>query len=175
MTCETVNHPTHYNQHPSGVECITIIEHFSHNVGAAVKYLWRAGLKPGASEIDDLRKAAWYIQREITRRLVASSVTNVLPAEEPAAHSPVYDIHEQFLKRSAPAAYPPEVCIPNAPDWANWYAEDASGGAWFYSHRPQVVAASWVADGKLLAQRSLHISSDWRQSIRRIVRSEAAR
>ena len=38
-----INHPSHYNKHPSGVECIDIIRHHSHNVGAAIKYLWRAG------------------------------------------------------------------------------------------------------------------------------------
>jgi hypothetical protein len=60
-----VNHPDHYTQHPSGVECITVVEHMSFNVGNAVKYLWRAGLK--GSKLDDLRKAAWYVNREIER------------------------------------------------------------------------------------------------------------
>jgi hypothetical protein len=64
---EHVNHPRHYNGHPSGVECIDIIEHWPHNVGAAVKYLWRAGLKPGADTLTDLEKASWYITREIAR------------------------------------------------------------------------------------------------------------
>lgn len=64
---ETVNHPDHYNKHPSGVECITIIEWFSLNIGNAIKYLWRAGIKPTSSHIEDLRKAKWYIDREITR------------------------------------------------------------------------------------------------------------
>lgn len=76
---DTVNHPTHYNSHPSGVECITITEHMNFNVGNAVKYLWRAGLKcpeKDVSEaandtrkqhIEDLKKAAWYINREIDR------------------------------------------------------------------------------------------------------------
>ena len=40
---EAVDHPPHYNAHPSGVECITVIEWMSLNVGNAVKYLWRAG------------------------------------------------------------------------------------------------------------------------------------
>ena len=65
---EQVDHPEHYNQHPSGVECIDIIEHFVHNVGAAIKYLWRAGLKDGNSDVQDLKKARWYIDREIQRR-----------------------------------------------------------------------------------------------------------
>lgn len=63
---ETVDHPPHYNSHPSGVECIDIVEHFGFNVGNAIKYLWRAGLKGDA--IEDLKKAAWYCQREIERR-----------------------------------------------------------------------------------------------------------
>jgi hypothetical protein len=63
---DLVNHPPHYNQHPSGVECIDIVEHFSFNVGNAIKYLWRAGLK--FDELEDLKKAAWYINRELERR-----------------------------------------------------------------------------------------------------------
>jgi hypothetical protein len=61
-----VEHPVHYTSHPSGVECITVAEAFNFNVGNAIKYLWRAGLKNDA--IEDLRKAAWYVQREIERR-----------------------------------------------------------------------------------------------------------
>lgn len=36
---ERVNHPSHYNAHPSGVECITVAEHFNFNIGNAIKYL----------------------------------------------------------------------------------------------------------------------------------------
>lgn len=64
---ERVNHPKHYNSHPSGVEAIDIIEHFTFNVGSAVKYLWRAGLKPDESDIHDLKKAIWYLQREVQK------------------------------------------------------------------------------------------------------------
>lgn len=60
---EQVNHPKHYNQHPSGVECIDVVEHFSFNRGNAIKYLWRAGEK--GNLVQDLEKAIWYIQREI--------------------------------------------------------------------------------------------------------------
>ncbi len=66
---ETIDHPPHYNDHPSGVECIDIIEHFPYNTGAAVKYIWRAGLKPDIDAIEDLKKASWYIEREIKRIL----------------------------------------------------------------------------------------------------------
>lgn len=63
---DPVNHPAHYTQHPSGVECIQVTEHFNFNVGNAIKYLWRAGLKSD-SPIEDLKKAQWYVAREIER------------------------------------------------------------------------------------------------------------
>ncbi len=62
---EAVDHPSHYNSHPSGVECITVVEHLTFNVGNAIKYLWRAGLK--GALVEDLKKARWYIDREIQR------------------------------------------------------------------------------------------------------------
>ena len=64
---DPVNHPKHYTEHPSGVECIEITEYMNFCVGNAIKYLWRAGLK--GEQIEDLRKARWYIDREIARLL----------------------------------------------------------------------------------------------------------
>jgi len=70
---DPVNHPRHYTSHPSGVECITIVEHMTFCAGNAMKYLWRAGLKGNdaadarAKHVEDLKKAAWYIAREIER------------------------------------------------------------------------------------------------------------
>jgi hypothetical protein len=63
---DPVNHPSHYTSHPSGVECITIAEHFGFNLGNALKYIWRAGLK-SPDALQDLEKAKWYISREIER------------------------------------------------------------------------------------------------------------
>jgi len=60
-----VDHPNHYMQHPSGVECITISEHMNFNLGNAMKYIWRNKEKNG---LEDLKKAEWYIRREILRR-----------------------------------------------------------------------------------------------------------
>jgi hypothetical protein len=57
--------PGHY-RHPSGVECITITEHENFCIGNAIKYLWRADHK--GHPIEDLRKARWYVDREIARR-----------------------------------------------------------------------------------------------------------
>ena len=72
---DPINHPPHYTQHPSGVECITITEHYNFNVGNAIKYLWRAGLKDGTDAASDLRKAAWYVQREIERPIQPTEAT----------------------------------------------------------------------------------------------------
>lgn len=63
---DPVNHPAHYTEHPSGIECIQITEHMGFNLGNAVKYIWRADLK--GSAIEDLEKARWYIDRELTKR-----------------------------------------------------------------------------------------------------------
>ena len=63
---DPVNHPKHYTEHPSGVECIQITEHMGFNLGNALKYIWRADLKNNA--IEDLQKAVWYINREIEKR-----------------------------------------------------------------------------------------------------------
>lgn len=60
-----VNHPPHYTSHPSGVECIEITEHMSFLMGNAMKYLWRADMKNG---VEDLKKAIWYLNREIEKR-----------------------------------------------------------------------------------------------------------
>lgn len=64
---DPVNHPKHYTANPSGVECIAVVEHMTFNAGNAVKYLWRAGLKESTPQVQDLQKARWYIDREITR------------------------------------------------------------------------------------------------------------
>lgn len=64
---DPVNHPSHYNSHPAGIECIDVVEHMTFNRGNAIKYLWRAGEKDPEAEITDLEKARWYIDREIAR------------------------------------------------------------------------------------------------------------
>jgi len=59
--------PSHYKSHPSGVECITVTRHFNFNIGNAIKYLWRQGLKDSNPSIQDLEKAKWYLTDEIAR------------------------------------------------------------------------------------------------------------
>ena len=64
---DKVNHPPHYTHLP--VEAIEITEHFNFCMGNALKYIIRADHK--GKPIEDLRKAVWYLNREIERRLDA--------------------------------------------------------------------------------------------------------
>jgi hypothetical protein len=68
IVIDNVNHPSHYTSDKSGVECIEITRHRNFNIGNAIKYLWRAGLKDSGvsvKHIEDLHKAIFYITREI--------------------------------------------------------------------------------------------------------------
>lgn len=60
-----VNHPPHYGGNPEGIECIQVTRHMNFNRGNAVKYIWRADAK--GNEVEDLRKARWYITDELRR------------------------------------------------------------------------------------------------------------
>ena len=63
---DPVNHPKHYTGHPSGIECIQVTEHMNFNLGNAIKYIWRAGLKNNCA-VEDIQKAIWYLTREKNR------------------------------------------------------------------------------------------------------------
>lgn len=67
INVDQVNHPQHYTTDPSGVECLQITRHRNFNIGNAIKYLWRAGLKDESKHVEDLKKAIFYIQDEIKR------------------------------------------------------------------------------------------------------------
>lgn len=68
---DNVQKAKHYNLHPSGVECIDVVEHLDFCIGNAIKYMWRSGLKVSdnlsdvQSEIQDLKKSIYYINRKI--------------------------------------------------------------------------------------------------------------
>jgi len=72
MTAKTnvdmVNNPPHYTAHPSGVECIQVVEHMCFNLGNAVKYIWHSDQDLKLDDIEDLEKSIYYIKREIKRR-----------------------------------------------------------------------------------------------------------
>ena len=61
---DVINHPKHYNR---GIEAITVIESWQldYCLGNVVKYICRSGIKDPAKDIEDLKKAAWYLNRRI--------------------------------------------------------------------------------------------------------------
>jgi len=61
-----VNHPKHYNSHPSGIECIEIVRHMNFNLGNVIKYIWRCDNKHEIS-LTDLEKAKFYLENEICK------------------------------------------------------------------------------------------------------------
>ena len=87
---DMVNHPPHYNGHPSGVECIEVTEQLPFNLGNAFKYVFRHRAKNGR---EDLEKARWYLAREQARGPrtdMPDHISNGLYglAERIAAHEP---------------------------------------------------------------------------------------
>ncbi len=100
---DSVNHPAHYTSHPSGVEAIDVTEHFTFNLGNVIKYVWRAELKNG---VEDLRKAAFYLDREIRRLGGEPFVSNatkeavaVLARDAEQAHKHVLQLEEDLARR----------------------------------------------------------------------------
>lgn len=84
---DAVNHPPHYTNSDAEcdgcgkkIECIDVTRHHSFNIGNAIKYLWRCEHKGNA--IQDLQKAAWYINDEIKKRLLQSSEVGVTPIDK---------------------------------------------------------------------------------------------
>lgn len=80
--------PAHYRSHPSGVECIEVTEHLSFCLGNAIKYIWRADERDEKA-VEDLRKAIWYLEREVSRR-TRTSLVEVLDAmmDDPVPYAP---------------------------------------------------------------------------------------
>jgi hypothetical protein len=68
---DSVSRPAHYTD--GKIEVIDFIEDkkLGFHLGNAVKYIARAGKKDPAKHIEDLKKAAWYVNREINKLLGA--------------------------------------------------------------------------------------------------------
>lgn len=60
-----VDHPLHYNSHPSRIEAVEVIEYLTGNMFNTVKYIWRADHK--GKPVEDIEKALWYAKRELGR------------------------------------------------------------------------------------------------------------
>lgn len=80
MPHDPINHPDHYTWLP-GAECIEIAQHFPFNLGNAIKYIWRAGRKRDEEFAQDIRKAIFYLNREVERRVLNKNkvITEVTP------------------------------------------------------------------------------------------------
>ena len=70
MTKENINHPSHYGGKDNTYEAIRVIEAWDLGfcLGNVVKYISREGKKEGNSDVQDLKKALWYLSREISNR-----------------------------------------------------------------------------------------------------------
>ena len=64
---EAVDHPDHYGGKDNPYEAIKIIRHFKlgFSLGNTIKYILRAGKKDPNKYLEDLKKAAWYLNEEI--------------------------------------------------------------------------------------------------------------
>lgn len=71
---EYVNHPRHYNTHPSEIEAIELIRLLDSDCAAAVKYVWRMWDKFDAKE--DVGKALWYLRDELADELATTRVAH---------------------------------------------------------------------------------------------------
>jgi hypothetical protein len=67
---DAINNPKHYGGDANPFEAIKVIEAWGlgFHLGNVVKYIARAGKKDPAKELEDLKKARWYLDREIQRR-----------------------------------------------------------------------------------------------------------
>lgn len=104
---DQVNHPKHYTSDPSGIECIDITRHRNFNIGNAIKYLWRAGLKEDKDrklidkQVEDLNKAIWYLVDEIHRlggrcTIKTDSINTCLPIDNESIINATLNYHEKI-------------------------------------------------------------------------------
>lgn len=104
---DQVNHPKHYTSDPSGIECIDITRHRNFNIGNAIKYLWRVGLKEDKDrklidkQVEDLNKAVWYLVDEIHRlggrcTVKTDSINTCLPIDNESIINATLNYHEKI-------------------------------------------------------------------------------
>ena len=104
---DQINHPKHYTSDPSGIECIDITRHRNFNIGNAIKYLWRAGLKEDKDrklidkQVEDLNKAVWYLVDEIHRlggrcTVKTDSINTCLPIDNESIIDTALNYHEKI-------------------------------------------------------------------------------
>lgn len=98
---EKVNHPEHYK--PGTYETINVIEHYNLGfcLGNAIKYILRAGNKPSSSKEEDLKKALWYIKREIEKleKTKKEHVKPILLTEKEALETYTVPVKKKHILR----------------------------------------------------------------------------
>jgi hypothetical protein len=104
MSEDLINKPKHYNSHPKGYECWDVVGPFGYFIGNAMKYLWRQGLKPGVENIQDLRKAIAFIEKEIknmeekkTIEFTGIPINNTYPECEGDMNKPYLPLDSVFV------------------------------------------------------------------------------
>ena len=65
---DIIDHPPHYEACRVSIEPIDVCEAYDFCTGNAIKYLCRAGKKAGSSEVTDLKKARWYLERALASK-----------------------------------------------------------------------------------------------------------
>ena len=107
MKTNQINNSSHYTNDPSGIECIEITRHRNFNIGNAIKYIWRAGLKEDKDrklinkQVEDLNKAVWYLVDEIHRlggrcTVKTDSINTCLPIDNESIINATLNYHEKI-------------------------------------------------------------------------------
>lgn len=105
-TTAAVNHPAHYTVYKP--EVITVTEQLSFCEGNIVKYLARAGRKPGAAAEEDTSKASWYMRRIAHDKdgtfnrdalaLATDNILNTITALTPSVPGPWQDVFDAVIR-----------------------------------------------------------------------------
>ena len=97
---DNVNHPAHYTQWP--IEVIDLTEREGFLYGNVLKYVLRAGAKPGAAYEEDMAKAVWYATRFVTR--IAEAMTCLLSTSDAADEEDSLDLRgRRTIQKKTPS------------------------------------------------------------------------
>lgn len=91
--------PNHYKG-DMPVQCIDISEKFNFCLGNVIKYVWRAGKKEGSDILEDLQKADWYLNREISHLEQARGIARTSQDKEPSKLQVCMEMISKVLDRS---------------------------------------------------------------------------
>ena len=143
MTTDHINHPAHYTAGP--IECIEALEaalspeeFAGYCKGCALKYIWRNRRKGGA---DDLKKAVWYLSRVVERSALSEALLAAISVDVPSGEP-----------SDCPAVGKPSW--DEAPEWAQWLAQDRDGQWFWYSHEPVTSQNSWATQTGLRSEHA---------------------